>query len=51
MYGVNVIVLQGCNRYVKKISQNKSLLFLAKLKGGQQFLRFIVAVGAVFRTA
>lgn len=32
----------GSNRYRRKISQNKSLIFLAKLKGGLQFVRFMI---------
>lgn len=39
----------GSDRNGKKISQNKSLIFLAKLKGGQQLMKFMVAVDAVFK--
>lgn len=39
----------GSNRYRRKITQNKSLIILAKLKGGQQFVRFMITVGAVFK--
>lgn len=37
------------NRYRRKITQNNSLILLAKLKGGQQFVRFMITVSAVFK--